>query len=161
MFKVKKIHEKAILPTKSNSLDAGYDFYALGDVFLQPRSQSIIDTGIELVQLPTPNMGGYWETVLLIWPRSGLDAKFAVTTGAGVIDTTYRGQILILLKNESYDRVTIPYGKAIAQALIQPVWVGGMEVVDYSGESERGGKGGIAEARGGSLGFAYRDRTEV
>ena len=56
MFKVKKIHEKAILPTKSNSLDAGYDFYALDDVFLQPRSQSIIDTGIELVQLPTPNL---------------------------------------------------------------------------------------------------------
>ena len=161
MFKVKKIHEKAILPTKSNSLDAGYDFYALDDVFLQPRSQSIIDTGIELFQLPTPNMEGYCETVLLIWPRSGLDAKFAVTTGAGVIDTTYRGQILILLKNESDDRVIIPYGKAIAQALIQPVWVGGMEVVDYSGESERGSKGGIAEARGGSLGFAYRDRTEV
>ena len=68
---------------------------------------------------------------------------------------------MILLKNESDDRVIIPYGKAIAQALIQPVWVGGMEVVDYSGESERGSKGGIAEARGGSLGFAYRDRTEV
>jgi len=159
MFKVKKIHEKAIMPSKSHLLDAGYDLYALDDIRIKPRSQVVVETGIELVQLPVPSMDGYWETVLLIWPRSGLDSKLAVTTGAGVVDTTYRGQILVLLKNESDDSVIIPYGKAIAQALIQPVWAGGMEVVDYSGESERGSRGGIVDARGGS-GFAYRDRTE-
>lgn len=160
MFKVKLIHEKAIKPSKKSIVDAGFDLYALDDVVIAPRSQLIVDTGIELVELPDMYKQN-WATSLLIWPRSGLDAKLAVTTGAGVVDYLYRGQILILLKNESDDRVIIPYGKAIAQALIQPVWVGDMEVVDYSGESERGSKGGIVEARGGSLGFAYRDRTET
>jgi len=159
MFKVKLVHEKAIKPSKSRKLDAGFDLYALGEVSIAPRSQMIVDTGVELVELPDVYKVN-WSTAMLIWPRSGLDAKFALTTGAGVVDYLYRGQVLVLLKNESDDCVIIPYGKAIAQALIQPVWVGDLEVVDYSSESERGSKGGIAEARGGSLGFAYRDRTE-
>lgn len=159
MFKVKLVHEKAIKPSKSRKLDAGFDLYALGDVSIAPRSQMIVDTGIELVELPDVYKVN-WSTVMLIWPRSGLDAKFALTTGAGVVDYLYRGQVLVLLKNESDDRVIISYGKAIAQALIQPVWVGDVEVVDYSGGSERGSQGGITEARGGSLGFAYKDRTE-
>lgn len=179
MFKVKLVHEKAIKPSKSRKLDAGFDLYALDDVVIAPRSQMIVDTGVELVELPDVYKVN-WSTVMLIWPRSGLDAKFALTTGAGVVDYLYRGQVLVLLKNESDDRVIIPYGKAIAQALIQPVWVGDLEVVDYSIESERGNRGGIAEIyngttrnfidigfapkdkyTGGSLGFAYRDRTEV
>jgi len=178
MFRVKLVHEKAIKPSKSRKLDAGFDLYALDDVVIAPRSQMIVDTGIELVELPDVYKVN-WSTVMLIWPRSGLDAKFALTTGAGVVDYLYRGQVLVLLKNESDDRVIIPYGKAIAQALIQPVWVGDLEVVDYSIESERGNRGGIAEIyngttrnfidigfapkdkyTGGSLGFAYRDRTE-
>lgn len=178
MFKVKLVHEKAIKPSKNHKLDAGFDLYALGEVSIAPRSQMIVDTGIELVELPDVYKIN-WSTAMLIWPRSGLDAQFALTTGAGVVDYLYRGQVLVLLKNESDDRVIIPYGKAIAQALIQPVWVGDLEVVDYSIESERGNRGGIAEIyngttrnfvdigfapkdkyTGGSLGFAYRDRTE-
>lgn len=178
MFRVKLVHEKAIKPSKSRKLDAGFDLYALDDVVIAPRSQLIVDTGIELVELPDVYKVN-WSTVMLIWPRSGLDAKFALTTGAGVVDYLYRGQVLVLLKNESDDRVIIPYGKAIAQALIQPVWVGDLEVVNYSSESERGNRGGIAEIyngttrnfedigfapkdkyTGGSLGFAYKDRTE-
>ena len=68
MFRVKLVHEKAIKPSKSRKLDAGFDLYALDDVVIAPRSQLIVDTGVELVELPDMYKQN-WATVLLICRR--------------------------------------------------------------------------------------------
>jgi dUTP pyrophosphatase len=151
-FSVRKVHPDAIIPRKKLEKDAGFDLFALSETVIQPWSQVIVDTGVELVELPYSYINDLWSTGLFIWPRSGLDAKFALTTGAGVVDYLYRGRILVLLKNESYVEVIIPYGSAIAQAIIHPVWAGGVEVVTESKDTERGASGGITSV--------YADRTE-
>jgi len=151
-FSVRKVHPDAIIPRKKLEKDAGFDLFALSSVVIPPWSQIIVDTGVELVELPYSYINDLWATGLFIWPRSGLDAKFALTTGAGVVDYLYRGRILVLLKNESYVEVNIPYGSAIAQAVIHPVWTGGIEVATESNETDRCASGGITSA--------YAERTE-
>lgn len=154
-FIVKKVDDRAIMPTKKMPFDAGYDLYALRDVTLDPWSQLVVDTGLELVELPTFN--DKWCSVLQIWPRSGLDARQGIHTGAGIIDFLYTGKILVLVKNQSDFQVTINYGTAIAQAVIVPVWAG-----DAAGEKRRGDSGGIAEFhRGGSMNFMYTYTPKV
>lgn len=142
-MKVKVVHEKAIVPRRSTPGDAGLDLFAVGDVVIPPWSQAIVETGLELVEVPKFTDSPEWGTVVQIWPRSGLSAKHGLDTGAGVIDGTYRGPILIVVRNQSDDTVFVPYGKAIAQALVLPVYVGPVETAESGQVTERGAAGGI------------------
>ena len=146
-LEVKIVHEKAIVPHKKHYNDAGYDLFALDEVVLPPWSQSIVDTGLELAHLPMMNNDANWESVMQIWPRSGLAAKLCVDTGAGIIDASYRGPILVLLRNESDTEVRIPYGKSMAQAVVVPCYVGDIVEVTETNETERGATGGIVEEK--------------
>ena len=154
-LKLRQTDSRAIKPTRKHPTDAGLDLYALKDLIIEPWSQVIVDTGWEVVELPTINGS---LSVMQIWPRSGMDAKHALHTGAGVIDYSYRGNILVLLKNQSDNTLYLTYGTAIAQALIVPVSADTVEVAEESGEGERGASGGI---RGGSQAFMYSLRNTV
>lgn len=145
-FSVIVEHKDAILPRKSRPEDAGYDLFALTDITLGPWAQMIVDTGVTLAGLPDPPLPG-WRSVLQIWPRSGMDAKFALHTGAGIVDYLYRGQILVLLKNQSDSTIVVEYGTAIAQAVIVPCYVGEVLEVSEATATSRGATGGIASAR--------------
>lgn len=90
VLKVKKLSDKATLPTK-NLGDAGYDLYASEDKILAPGERAIIPTDISM-EIPSGHVG-------LIWPRSGLSAKKGIDVLAGVIDSTYRGAIGVVLLN--------------------------------------------------------------
>jgi len=160
-FEVRKIHPDAIIPTRKHSADAGVDLYALWSVTVNPWSQGVVDTGIELVSLPLPNFGAPdWISVMQIWPKSGLDSGVALHTGAGIVDFLYRGEIKVLIKNQSDRIVEIKKGDAIAQGVIVPCYVGDILEVSETNETERGKSGGINRAvRGGSQGFMY-GRTE-
>lgn len=57
----------------------------------------------------------------LVWDRSGLAANHSITTMAGVIDSGYRGELKVVLKNLGKDGFVIEKGMRIAQMLIQPV----------------------------------------
>ncbi len=168
-FLVRKIHPDAIIPTRKHKFDAGVDFHALWGVTVHPWSQGVVDTGIELVELPVPEniieiptrlypesdfmmfgkpiLNKEWKSVLTIWPKSGLDAKFCIHTGAGVVDYLYRGEIKILIKNQSDRVVEIKQGDAIAQGVITVCYVGDAVEVDTQNETERGATGGIVEAK--------------
>jgi len=161
-FSVRKVHPDSIIPTRHHEGDAGVDLYALWSVTIHPWSQGVIDTGIELVELPQmddPQYGGSnvplckgWRSVLQIWPKSGLDAKMSLHTGAGIVDYLYRGEIKVLVKNQSDRIVEIRKGDAIAQAVVVPCYVGDVVEVTATNETKRGKSGGITKA--------YADRTE-
>ena len=168
-FLVRKIHPDAIIPTRKHEFDAGVDIHAIWDVVIHPWSQGVVDTGIELVRLPVPEivdmvpmrlyppreyfevrepiLNREWKSVLQIWPRSGLDAKIALHTGAGIVDYLYRGEIKILVKNQSDTPIIIHKGDAIAQGVVVPCYVGDVVEVTDTNETERGKSGGIAETR--------------
>ena len=74
--------------------DAGIDLYATEDCILQPGEQRLIRTGISVSFSP--------DYYLRIAPRSGLAFKNNIDTMAGVIDSSYRGEIGVILRNHSY-----------------------------------------------------------
>ena len=85
--------EHAILPKKWSPLAAGYDLHSSEDAILKKHDKAIIHTGISLA-IP---QGSYGRVA----PRSGLAAKNFIDVGAGVVDSDYRGEILVLLFNFS------------------------------------------------------------
>ena len=85
------LNKNAKKPTKTNLTDAGWDLYASEDVVVRAGTRNTIKTGIAL-QIPN-------EWVGLIWPRSGLSVKKGADVLAGVIDSGYRGEILVCLQN--------------------------------------------------------------
>lgn len=155
MIKLYRTDVNAIFPTKKNPDDAGWDFYATGEVTLEPNSQAIFDTGWELVEVDQPHflssLGKDYlvdifegmRCALFAWPKSGMDAKFALHIGAGVIDHIYRGPILLLLKNEGNRIISIPYGTAVAQLVPMLYMNQSFAEVRETGASDRGSDGGI------------------
>lgn len=108
--KFTKFDESAIPPTRSRQGDAGYDLYALHDCLLGPGQSDTIKTGIGIA-LPSYSVG-------LIWPRSGLSVKHDIETGAGVIDSNYRGDITVKLYNHGKETYQFHKGDRIAQLII-------------------------------------------
>jgi dUTP pyrophosphatase len=101
------------LPQYAHKGDAGADLKAVETQAIAPRSRKLIATGVSL-ELPEGYAG-------LIWPRSGLAVKLGLDSGAGVIDSHYRGEIKVLLFNHSDDEIHIKSGDRIAQLIIQKV----------------------------------------
>lgn len=108
--KFTKFDADAIPPTRSRQGDAGYDLYALHDCQLDPGQSDTIKTGIGIA-LPSYSVG-------LIWPRSGLSVKHDIETGAGVIDSNYRGDITVKLYNHGKETYQFHKGDRIAQLII-------------------------------------------
>lgn len=109
---VEKLNPQAIVPTKANTNDAGYDLYAADYYSLAPYGQALVSTGIKMA-IPAGYVG-------LIWDKSGL-AFGGLKTMGGVIDAGYRGEIKIIVKNLGEEFFNIIPGQKIAQILIQPV----------------------------------------
>ncbi len=131
---VKKLHPDAIMPTRANPTDAGFDLYALDDSVAWPRKRVLVQTGIAMA-IPEGHVG-------LIWPRSGLAVKHGIDVMAGVVDSGYRGEIKVLLQNTDPDLVhKIHKGDRIAQILIQPIVAPELVEVDDLGETDRGAGG--------------------
>jgi dUTP pyrophosphatase len=99
----------------------------------------LIKTGIA-IEIPKGFVG-------LVWPRSGLAIKKGVSVLAGVIDSSYRGEIGVVLLNTNYDDLIIKKGDKIAQLLIQPIETVNIEEVKELSDTER------AENGFGSSGF--------
>ncbi len=111
---VKKLDPTAVIPTRANSTDAGYDLYAIEDLEIGPVNQKLVKTGISMA-IPKGYVG-------LIWPRSGLAYKHGLDVFAGVIDAGYRGDIGVILYNSKVDKhYKIKKGERIAQILFQKV----------------------------------------
>ncbi len=119
------------LPTKSYENDGGWDLYANEDTLINPGHRAVIRTGVKM-EIPNGYVG-------LIWPRSGLSVKKGVDILAGVIDASYRGEIMVCLLNTDVDfDVRISKGDRIAQILFQEVPLIQMVKVDHLENTLRG-----------------------
>lgn len=139
MIKVnfKKLNEKAIAPTYGTEFSAGADLYACegGEVTINAGESKLIHTGLSL-EIPEGYAG-------LIYARSGIATKrgLAPANKVGVIDSDYRGEIMVCLFNHSQQAQTIADGERIAQMVITPfLKVDYTEVLELS-DTERGAGG--------------------
>lgn len=131
---VRLISPDAKIPTRNLPTDAGLDLYCLADVEVMPGERISARTGVSMA-IPDGYAG-------LIWPRSGLAVKNGLDVLAGVIDSSYRGEIIVCLLNTSKHISTVlPAGSKIAQILIQPILTPQLMVVDKLDETERGSNG--------------------
>jgi dUTP pyrophosphatase len=105
--------EQATLPEYGSAGAAGADLRASEAVLLPPGGRTAVRTGLRL-QLPPGHVG-------LVWPRSGLAARHGIDTLAGVIDSDYRGELLVVLVNHGDEPFAIAAGDRIAQLLVQRV----------------------------------------
>jgi dUTP pyrophosphatase len=110
-IKVKKLKEDAKLPTHGHPGDAGMDFYAIEDVVFGPGKQARVHTGIA-VEIPENHVG-------LIWDKSSISFNLGLKVMGGVIDSSYRGEVIMSLLNTGDKEVVIEKGHKIAQMLIQ------------------------------------------
>ena len=111
-----KLNEKAIVPTYGTEYAAGADIYALldEDVIIEPGETVMIHTGIAM-QIPE-------GTAAFIFARSGTATKrgLAPANKVGVIDSDYRGEVMVPIHNHSKTVQQIAVGERIAQMVIMP-----------------------------------------
>ena len=131
--KIKKLNEKAIIPTYGSPYSAGADLYsAMDDITIQPHTTVLIKTGIAL-EIPEGFAG-------LIYARSGLASKrgLAPANKVGVVDCDYRGEIMVALHNHSEIEQVVSGGERIAQLVITPYIVADFEESNELSETVRG-----------------------
>ncbi len=138
MLRVKLLEEGARLPAVAHpGEDLGYDLFALEGAVLGPRATVRVRTGIA-VEARHPETGA--PLGLLVRDRSSMAARGIATT-AGVIDSGYRGEILILMTNLGEAAVELKAGEKIAQMIPVPVLTGEVVQVDGLEDSLRAEKG--------------------
>jgi deoxyuridine 5'-triphosphate nucleotidohydrolase len=129
---VKRLTPTAVLPTRADPQSAGLDVYYSGDdITLLPNTVYPLPTGIA-VQVPPWHYGR-------IAPRSGLAIRHGIQVLAGVIDASYRGEIVVIVT--SMDTVFLKQGNRIAQLIIEKILVPVVVEVNDLTETTRGASG--------------------
>ena len=133
-IRVKKLSDTAVLPERGSSSAAGYDLRA--DIAepreIAPYGVSMIPTGLS-VEIPEGYFGG-------IFARSGLAAKEGLRPAncVGVVDSDYRGPVMVALRNDTQEVRTVTPGERIAQLVIIPFLSAEFEVSEELQETARG-----------------------
>ena len=131
---IKKLNDKATVPTYGSDFAAGADLYACegAEITIEAGQTRLVHTGIAM-EIPEGLVG-------LIYARSGLASKrgLAPANKVGVIDSDYRGEIMVALHNHSSAPQTIADGERIAQIVFAPYYTASFEVVDELSDTVRG-----------------------
>lgn len=136
-IRVKILREGAILPTYGSAEAAGADLYACleKELTIEPGKTAFVPTGIAL-EVPKGCAG-------LIYARSGMACKrgLAPANKVGVVDSDYRGEILVALHNHGQQAQTIGNGERVAQFVITPVLTPAYETVEELSDTVRSSGG--------------------
>ena len=134
---VKKLNEKAVMPSYGSEFAAGADLYACieGEVTVAPHTTVMIPTGLAL-ELPVGYAG-------FIYARSGLASKrnLAPANKVGVVDCDYRGEVKVALHNHGETPQTVAAGERIAQLVVAPYVTAEFEEADELSDTVRGAGG--------------------
>ena len=131
---IKKLNERAIVPTYGSAFAAGADLYACEEnaVTVAPGETRLIHTGIAMA-IPEGYVG-------LVYARSGLASKrgLAPANKVGVIDSDYRGEVMVALHNHGSAAQTVESGERIAQIVFTPYVAAEFNVTEELDETVRG-----------------------
>ncbi|WP_297474494.1 dUTP diphosphatase [Ferrovum sp.] len=133
--KVKKLHKGAILPVYATAGAACFDLHALENGEVGACSRGVARTGLSF-EVPAGH-------VMLVYSRSGHGFKHGVrlANSVGVIDSDYRGEVSIGLRNDSPLRFDYKAGDRLAQAMILPVPMVELVEAEELSDTERGAGG--------------------
>lgn len=138
--RIKRLNNTATIPTLGSADAAGCDLYANlvtdgGSVTIAPGATLFVTTGIA-VEIPKQCAG-------FIYARSGLASKRGLRPAncVGVVDSDYRGEVIVALHNDSQIEQTINHGERIAQMVIGPYLRPEFVEVDDLSDTERGDGG--------------------
>ena len=133
-----KIGGEIRFPGYATAGSAGVDLPACINepLTILPGARVAVPTGVAL-DMPDGTIVG------LVFPRSGLATKHGISlaNAVGVIDSDYKGEILVALHNQSNQPYTVKPGERIAQLLFMPVCHAVLEPVSELSASERGAGG--------------------
>lgn len=134
---IKKLNDKAVIPSYGSEFAAGADLYACIDADLEIGSHqtAVVPTGIA-IELPRGYAG-------FIYARSGLATKkgLAPANKVGVVDCDYRGEVKVALHNHSEETHTVAAGERLAQLVIAPYLTAEFEEKDELSSTVRGAGG--------------------
>jgi dUTP pyrophosphatase len=120
------------IPYKKHYTDAGYDLKSNMEFFdIYPNEFKQINTGVR-VAIPEGYMG-------MIVPRSGLGSKgFTLRNTIGIIDSDYRGEIILMVTNTSRSPISINKYDRIAQIIFVPILLASLILVNDLNDTDRG-----------------------
>lgn len=126
------VSETGCEPVRAYESDAGADLIAKEDVLLVNNTRYLVPTGVK-VAIPNGFVG-------LLFPRSSLSKKaITMTNSVGVIDSSYRGEILAsLIYTGSMDQIWIEKGTRIVQLVVVPIILPKFQAVKELDETARG-----------------------
>lgn len=137
-IKLMKIRKNAIIPVRATKGSAGFDLYACVEepINLNVGESVLIPTGIA-IELPSVEMAAF------IFARSGLATKYGISlsNGVGVVDSDYRGEICVGLRNFGKENYIIEKNERIAQMVIMPVVSAVFSEKELLNETDRGSGG--------------------
>ena len=115
-IKYKVLNELAKVPTRGSEYAAGYDLYAATDepMNILAHTTQLVKTGLAF-ELPDGYCGA-------IFARSGLASKKGLRPAncVGVVDSDYRGEVMVALHNDTDNDVAIDANERIAQLVLIP-----------------------------------------
>lgn len=133
-LRFKKLDEKAQTPRYGTEFSAGADLHACMEepLAVSPGATAFVHTGIA-VEIPAGLVG-------LVYARSGLACKkgLAPANKVGVIDSDYRGEIMVALHNHSAEEIVVEPGERVAQMVIAPYYFAEYEEADELADTVRG-----------------------
>ena len=124
------------MPFKEHRWDAGFDLRSnIDDFTIEPGEKVTVYTGCKM-QIPVRHMG-------LITPRSGLGSKFQVVLAnlVGIIDSEYRGELIVNLVNNGTESLEIKQYDRFCQIVIVPIYVTDLRSVSQLSDTARSDKG--------------------
>lgn len=142
---IKKLHNDAVIPYYNFDGDSGFDLHSVEYHYICPNQQALVKTGLAMA-IPE----GF---EMQIRPRSGLALKHQITltNSPGTIDSTYRGEIGIIIYNLGQYPFIVQSGDRVAQGVIQPVYHAVFHETDTLSETDRSSGGyGHTGLKGGN-----------
>lgn len=132
--RIKKLRDNAVVPTYGSEFAAGADLYAAIEEAAEIKTgeTKLIPTGLAF-EIPVGYAG-------FVYARSGLASKrgLAPANKVGVIDSDYRGEVMVALHNHGTESQSVEPGERIAQMVIAPFITANFIISDSLDDTERG-----------------------
>lgn len=132
---IKKLHPDAIMPVYKKKGDAGFDLHTIEDVEVPPRGTAILPTGLAFA------MPEGFEMQIRMRSGAAFKTPLFIPNAPGTIDSGYRGEVGIIVRNASSAPFMVRKGERIAQGVIAPVYLAEFSEAAFLPDSERGAAG--------------------